>query len=109
MGWKIISCNQCNTKLFTHYIGLNPKRPKICGSENYGVVTKLETSDAAFFLVRQKKDDTLRFRVYFVGSPLESKNYIYNLSISDKAGQEKYDFQGKVFTLDKDDPVKGMQ
>ena len=92
-----------------YYIGLNPKRPKICGSENYGVITKLETSEETFFLVRQKQYDTLRFRVYFVGSPLESKNYIYNLSICDKAGQEKYDFQGKVFTLDKDDPVKGMQ
>jgi hypothetical protein len=66
-------------------------------------------SEAVFFLVRQKQYDTLRFRVYFVGSPLESKNYIYNLIISDKAGQERYDFQGKVFTLDKDDPVKGMK
>ena len=97
------------TKLFAHYIGLNPKRSKICGSENYGVITKLETSEAAFFLVRQKQYDTLRFRIYFVGSPFESKNYIYNLSIADKAGQEKYEFQGKVFTLDKDDPVQGMQ
>ena len=34
---------------------------------------------------------------------------MYNLSITDKAGKEKYDFQGEVFTLDKNDPVKGSE
>ena len=76
-------------------------------SANY-VVTKLETSDAAFFLVRKKQFDTLRFWVYFIGSPFEAKNYSYNLVIADKAGKEKYDFQGKIFTLDKDDSIKGV-
>ena len=89
-------------------IGLNPKRRKICGSGSCGAVTKLETSDAVFFLVKQKQCDTFRFWVYFIGSPLEAKNYSCNLSIADKAGKEKFDFQGKVFTLDKDDPIKGI-
>ena len=89
-------------------LGRNPKRQKLCGFVNCCVPTKLETSDATFFLVRQKQGDTLRFWVYFVGSPLESKNYTFNLSIADDAGKEKYDFQGKVCTLDKDDPVEGM-
>ena len=87
--------------------GLNPKRPKSCGSENCGVPTKLETSDATFFLVRQKQCDTLRFWVYFIGSALEAKNYSITMSIADNAGKQKYDFQGEVFTLDIDEPFKG--
>ena len=89
-------------------IGLNPKRRKLCGFGNCGVPTKLETNGATFFLVRQKQGDTLRFLVYFIGSAMETKNYSYNLSIADKAGKEKYDFQGKVYTLDKDEPIKGI-
>ena len=87
---------------------MNPKRQKLCGSGNSAIPTKLETSDATFFLVRQKRCDTFRFWVYFIGSPLAAKNYSCNLSIADKAGKEKFDFQGKVFTLDKDDPIKGI-
>ena len=64
----------------------------------------LKASGAVFFLASRKQCDTLRFWIYFVGSNIEAKNYLYTLSISDKTGEEKYIFQGKVFTLDKDDP-----
>jgi hypothetical protein len=42
------------------------------------------------------------------GSALEAKHYEYTLSIADsKTGKPKHVFHGEVFTLDKDDPVKG--
>ena len=41
------------------------------------------------------------------GSSFEAKQFSYTLSIADKNGEQKYIFHGKVFTLDKDDPVKG--
>ena len=68
----------------------------------------METSDATFFLVRQKQWDTFRFRVYFIGSTLEAKHFCYTLAIDDFYEVDKYDFQGRVFTLDKDEPVKGI-
>jgi hypothetical protein len=67
----------------------------------------LKTSDAIFFLASQKQFDTLRFWIYLVGSSVEAKKFSYTLSITDKTGEQKYIFHGKVFTLDKDDPVKG--
>ena len=75
---------------------------RCCGYENCRVVTKLETSDGVFLLVRQKRHDKLIFWVYFIGSPREALNYYYKLNIANKAGKEKYDFEGKVLTLDKD-------
>jgi hypothetical protein len=92
----------------------NPKRPTFCGLPqmpklfgNCGIPTRLETSDATFFLVRKKQCDTLRFWVYFIGSTLEAKNFCYTLAIADDYEVDKYDFQGRVFTLDKDEPLKG--
>lgn len=74
-----------------------------CGYESCRVVTKLETRDAVFLLVRQKRHDRLIFWVYFIGSPMEARLHSYNLYISNKAGKEKYCCcEGKVFTLDKD-------
>ena len=73
-----------------------------CGYENCRVVTKLETSDAVFLLVTQKRDDKLIFWVHFIGSPMEARNHSYNLYIADRAGKEKYDLEGNVLTLDKD-------
>ena len=75
---------------------------RCCGYENCRVVTKLETSDGVFLLVRQKRHDKLIFWVYFIGSPREALNYYYKLNIANKAGKEKHDFEGKVLTLDKD-------
>ena len=67
-----------------------------CGYENCRGVTKLETRDAVFLLVRQKRHDKLTF----IGPPMEALNYYYKLYIANKAGKEKYDFEGKVLTLD---------
>ena len=78
-----------------------------CGYENCRVVTKLETSDAVFLLVRQKRLDKLIFWVHFIGPPMEALNYYYKLYIANKAGKEKYDFEGKVLTLDKDCLTQG--
>ena len=87
--------------------GLNSNFPKICDSISIGTPTMLKTNGAIFFLASCKQCDTLRFLVYLVGSSVEANNYGYTLSIKDKTGEQKYVFQGKVFTLDKDDAVKG--
>ena len=70
-------------------------------------VSMLKTSAATFLLASRKQCDTLRFRMYLVGSFFEAKNYRYTLSIKDKTGESMYNFQGKVFTLDKVGRVKG--
>ena len=67
----------------------------------------MKTSAATFFLASRKQCDTLRFSIYLLGSAVQAKNYSYCLSMMDKAGEQRFDFQGKVFTLDKDDPVEG--
>ena len=85
--------------------GLNLNFPKIC--DTIGTPTMLKTSDAIFFLASQKQFDTLRFWIYLVGSSFEAKKFSYTLSITDETGEQKYIFHGKVFTLEKDDPVKG--
>jgi hypothetical protein len=87
--------------------GLNPNFPKICDTITLGTPAMLKTSGATLILGSQKQCDTLRFRIYLVGSYLEAKQYICTLSIMNKTGEQKYIFQGKVFTLDKDDPVEG--
>ena len=88
--------------------GLNPNIPKICDTIAVGMPTTLKTSGAIFFLAIKKQCDTLRFCIYFAGSALQAKHYEYTLSITDsKTGKPKYVFHGEVFTLDKDDPVKG--
>jgi hypothetical protein len=90
--------------------GLNPNSPKICDILTIGtptIVTTLKTSGAIFFLASQKQCDTLRFRIYLAGSACEAKHYSYTLSIADKTGKLRYFFHGEVFTLDKDDPVRG--
>ena len=38
---------------------------------------------------------------------MEALNYYYKLYIANKAGKEKYDFEGKVLTLDKDCLTQG--
>ena len=78
-----------------------------CGYENCRVVTKLETSDAVFLLVRQKRHDKLIFWVHFIGPTMEALNYYYKLYIANKAGKEKHDFEGKVLTLNKDCHTQG--
>jgi hypothetical protein len=85
--------------------GLNLNFPKICDS--IGTPTMLKTSGAIFFLASQRRFDTIRFWIYLVGSSFEAKIFSYTLSIRDKTGEQKYVFHGKVFTLDKDDPLKG--
>ena len=88
--------------------GLNPNIPKICDTIAIGMPTTLKTSGAIFFLAIKKQCDTLRFCIYFAGSALQAKHYEYTLSITDsKTGKPKHVFYGEVFTLDKDDPVKG--
>ena len=88
--------------------GLNSNIPKICDTIAVGMPTTLKTSGAIFFLASQKQCDTLRFWMYLAGSALEAKHYEYTLSIADgKTGKPKHVFYGEVFTLDKDDPVKG--
>ena len=84
--------------------GLNPNFPKICDTISIGTPTIMKTSVATFLLASRKQCDTLRFWIYFLGSSLEAKHYICMLSITDKTGNQKYVFQGDVFTLDKDDP-----
>ena len=87
--------------------GMDPTLPKICDTITIGTPIMLKTSGAIFFLGSRKQCDTLRFWIYFAGSALESKNYSYILSITDKTGKPKHVFHGEVFTLDKNDPVKG--
>ena len=87
--------------------GLDLNFPKICDTITVGTPTMLKTTGDIFFLASRKHFDTLRFWIYLAGSALESKNYSYILSITDKTGKPKHVFHGKVFTLDKDDPVKG--
>ena len=87
--------------------GLDLNFPKICDTNSIGTPTMLKTKDAIFFLAIQKQCETLQFRIYMAGSAFEAKHYLYTLSIMDKTSEQKFVFQGKVFTLDKDDPVKG--
>ena len=87
--------------------GLNPNFPKICDTITIGTPTILKTSADTFFLASRKQCDTLRFSIYLLGSAVQAKNYSYCLSMTDKAGEQRFDFQGKVFTLDKGDPVEG--
>ena len=87
--------------------GLDLNFPKICDTNSISTPTMLKTNNAIFFLAIQKQCETLQLRIYMAGSVLEAKHYLYTLSIMDKASEQKFVFQGKVFTLDKNDPVKG--
>ena len=83
--------------------------PELCGGANsFASPVKLETSDGRiFFLVGQKRCDTLRFWIYVLASSGESNHYSYNLSIIKNSGDEEQSFKGKLFSLDLNEATKG--